>query len=75
MQLDEWQKEAIHAVIMSVAEAFELKIGKIGQPLRVAVTGTGISPSIDVTLALIGKDKTLKRMDKALDFIKKRDAS
>ena len=70
--LNEWQGDKIHQVIQETADELELNMGKIGQPLRVAVTGTGVSPGIDVTLALIGKDRTLKRLDKALEFIKKR---
>lgn len=73
--LDEWHDEPIYAAIQAVAEEFELKIGKLGQPLRVALTGSGVSPSIDATVRLMGKEKTLGRMDKALDFIKKRAAS
>ena len=44
--------------------------GKVGQPLRLAVTGHGKSPSIDVTLELLGKEKTISRLDQAISFIK-----
>ncbi|MBT4839025.1 MAG: glutamate--tRNA ligase, partial [Methylococcales bacterium] len=73
--LEEWIDEKIHQVILAVAESFEMNIGKLGQPLRVAVTGSGVSPSIDVTLKLIGKEKTLKRMEKAIVFIENRKSS
>ena len=43
-----------------------LKLGKIAQPLRVAVTGSAASPSIDVTLQLVGREQCLKRLDHAL---------
>ncbi len=70
--LDEWLDEPIYSSIQAVADEFELKIGKLGQPLRVALTGSGISPSIDATVRLMGKEKTLARMDKALEYIKGR---
>jgi len=73
--LDDWQAEAIHQVIHDVAEALELKMGKVGMPLRVAVAGCGASPSIDITLQLLGKDKTLRRIDQALAYIEQRKQS
>jgi glutamyl-tRNA synthetase len=47
-------------------------MGKIAQPLRVAVTGGSISPSIDMTLTLLGKKRVLARIEDALHVIKKR---
>ena len=70
--LETWQAEAIHQVIHDVAEALDLKMGKVGMPLRVAVAGCAASPSIDVTLQLLGKDKTLRRIDQALAYIEQR---
>lgn len=71
-KLDEWQDDKIHAAILETTRKFDIKLGKIAQPLRVAVTGGGVSPSIDVTLRLIGKERTLSRLDKALEYIQKR---
>jgi len=73
--LANWQDGEIHHTIEAIAAANELKLGKIAQPLRVAVTGGPVSPSIDVTLRLLGKDKTLARIDKALEYIQKRASS
>ena len=73
--LESWQADAIHQVIHDVAEALELKMGKVGMPLRVAVAGCGASPSIDITLQLLGKEKTLRRIDQALAFIEQRKQS
>ena len=70
-----WNAESIHQVINDTAEQFDLKMGKIGMPLRVAVTGGGVSPPIDVTMALIGKEACLKGIDKALKYIEERAAS
>ena len=70
-----WKTEAIHECINEVSVQFEINMGKIAQPLRVAVTGTGMSPSIDATLTLLGKEKTLSRLETALEKIKFRAAS
>ena len=66
----EWQGDALHGIVLQMAEQLELKLGKVAQPLRVAVCGTGMSPSIDVTLALLGRDKTLRRLQQAINYIK-----
>ncbi|MCG6971502.1 MAG: glutamate--tRNA ligase [Gammaproteobacteria bacterium] len=73
--LEDWSAEAIHQVINDTAEKLDMKMGKIGQPLRVAVTGSGMSPSIDVTVQLIGKPRTLARLGKAIEYIEKRAAN
>ncbi len=66
-----WLPEPIHATVNGVAEAHGLKLGKVAQPLRVAVAGRGVSPPIDATLTLLGREKTLNRLDRALDYLKK----
>ena len=48
---------------------WDIKMAKLAQPLRVAVTGKNISPSIDDTLRLLGKKNTLKRLNSAIDYI------
>lgn len=70
--LAEWTSEGIHQAINSAAESLGLGMGKVGMPLRVAVTGGGNSPSLDQTLALIGKDRCLARIEMALDYIRLR---
>ena len=70
--LGSWDKEAIHGTINAVAEGRAMKFGKIAQPLRVAVTGSAVSPSIDVTLQLLGRDKVLSRLARALEVIERR---
>ena len=70
--LEDWNREALHAAIDAVAGQQAMKFGKIAQPLRVAVTGSGVSPSIDVTLQLLGRDKTLSRLKRALELIERR---
>ena len=67
--IENWTAEEIHAAVEQTVEELEVGFGKVGQPLRLAVTGHGRSPSIDVTLQLLGKDKTLERLDQAIKFI------
>jgi glutamyl-tRNA synthetase len=69
-QLSAWAAPPIHEILAQVAEAHGLKLGKVAQPLRVAVAGRAMSPPIDVTLTLLGQEKTLRRIDKALEYIK-----
>ncbi|WP_206486329.1 glutamate--tRNA ligase [Thalassotalea sp. G2M2-11] len=74
-QLTEWNAEAIHHAINQTAEELEVGMGKVGMPLRVAATGAGNSPSLDVTLALLAKEDVLSRIDKALAAIAERIAN
>ncbi len=73
--LNDWTTESLHQLIIDTAAAMELNMGKIAQPLRVAVCGSGVSPSIDKTLLLVGKQRCLQRIDMALEFITKREAA
>jgi glutamyl-tRNA synthetase len=65
-ELPQWDAPAIHALLLAVAEACGVKLGKLAQPLRIAATGGEASPPIDVTLALVGRGRTLARIDLAL---------
>jgi glutamyl-tRNA synthetase len=69
-----WDSEAIHATIASVAEQQGLALGKVAQPLRVAVTGGAVSPPIDATVALLGRQVTQARILRALAFVFDRSA-
>ena len=71
----EWNGEVLHQIVLDLTEELDLKLGKVAQPLRVAVTGAGMSPSIDVTLELIGRDRCLSRIAKAIDYIQERVAA
>lgn len=62
----DWSPATLDALVRSYAEKRTLGLGKVAQPLRVAVTGTTISPPIFDTLALLGKEKTLARINRAL---------
>lgn len=60
--LPEWTTEALHAAVNGFAEAKGLGLGKIAQPIRVAVCGMAVSPPIDATLLLLGRTRTLARL-------------
>jgi glutamyl-tRNA synthetase len=64
-----WTPESVHAALAHTAEALGLGLGKIAQPLRVAITGTQVSPSIEHTVYLAGRDAALERIDAALERI------
>jgi glutamyl-tRNA synthetase len=68
-ELEPWAAPDIHAAVHQVTEALQVGMGKVGQPLRVAVTGGSFSPPIDQTVEFIGREKTLKRISQAIDFI------
>lgn len=66
--LPAWSDAELHQAVVDTAEAFSLKLGKLAQPLRVAVTGGSVSPPIDITLRLIGRERVLRRIDQAIAF-------
>ena len=64
--LPEWTPEAVHGAVERVAASLELGMGKVAAPLRVAMTGTQVSPSIEHTIYLAGREGALSRIDDAL---------
>jgi glutamyl-tRNA synthetase len=70
--LEDWTPENLHAAVMDAAESLELKLGKVAQPLRVAIVGRAASPGIDVTLHLVGKEACLRRINMAIEYIQQR---
>ncbi len=73
-ELPQWTKEAIAQTIEETAASFQINMGKLGQPIRVAVTGGPVSPPIDVTVWLVGRERTLDRLDRAIAVIEQRAA-
>lgn len=61
-----WKPAEIHALVAEVAGERGIGMGKVAQPLRVAMTGTAVSPSIEDTVYLAGRDVALKRIDDAI---------
>jgi glutamyl-tRNA synthetase len=68
--LGDWTAESLHALMQALAEQAGVGLGKIAQPIRVAVSGGGVSPPIDQTLAILGPEQVLKRLDRAIAYIK-----
>jgi len=59
--------QAMEHAFRALAEQRGLGLGKLAQPVRVAVTGTTVSPPLFETIALLGKERTLRRIDAALE--------
>jgi len=66
-----WMPEGIHAAVHGLAEARGVGLGAVAQPIRVAVAGMAISPPIDQTLHLLGRERSIARLDAAVRFIRK----
>jgi glutamyl-tRNA synthetase len=67
--LGEWTPATVDAALRAAAEGLGVGMGKVAQPLRVAITGTQVSPSIDHTVYLCGQEGALARIDVALERI------
>jgi glutamyl-tRNA synthetase len=65
----EWNPESIHQIIADTCEKHDMGFGKIGQPLRVAITGGTQSPSIDLTITLLDRDNVISRLKQAIQYI------
>ena len=70
----DWSEAATEAAVGRVAESLGVKLGKVAQPLRVALTGRAASPGIGTTLVLVGRERALARIDRALAYIDARSA-
>ncbi len=68
-EICDWNRENLHQAIAATAEQLDVGFGKVGMPLRLAVTGGAPSPDLDLTLYLVGKEACLRRIDRAIDFI------
>ena len=67
-----WDPALLHAAVVECAEGLSLSLGKVAQPLRVALTGTAASPAIELTLQMVGRDAALTRIDRAIDYVRTR---
>ncbi|HET7844511.1 MAG TPA: glutamate--tRNA ligase [Xanthomonadales bacterium] len=67
----DWSPASVDAALKGAAEKLGAGLGKIAQPLRVAITGTTVSPSIDHTVFLTGRDRALARIDRAIAFVRR----
>lgn len=69
-QLSIWNEDSIHQAIHSSCEQLQVKLGKVGPALRLATTGGTSSPSLEVTLKLLGQKMTLERINNFIEFVK-----
>ena len=67
--IEPFSKETLEPVVHTILEEEQLKMGKLAQPLRVALTGRTFSPGIYEVMELLGKDRTLIRIERALNRI------
>jgi len=68
-KLSDWSAESILQIVKDVCQEQNVGFGKVGQPLRLALSGNGNAGSIDVVAELVGRDRTIARLKMALDYI------
>ncbi|MDB9974967.1 glutamate--tRNA ligase [Candidatus Thioglobus sp.] len=64
-----WKAEGIHSIIKDICEDKDIGFGRVGQPFRLAISGDGKAGSVDISAQLVGKARTLLRIQMALDYI------
>jgi glutamyl-tRNA synthetase len=67
----DWSAPPIHGAIQGLADSGGFGLGKVAQPIRVAVAGGSVSPPIDQTLAILGREETLARIDRAIAYARR----
>jgi glutamyl-tRNA synthetase len=65
LQNASWNRDALEGVVQSLAEAQDLKLGKLAGPLRAALSGRAVSPSVFDMMLVLGRDETVRRLDDA----------
>ncbi len=65
-KLEPWTGEAAHSLIKTFCETNEIGMGKVAQPLRVAISGGTVTPPIDATLEILGRNRTLQRIARCI---------
>ena len=65
LQNASWNRDALEGVVQSLAEAHDLKLGKLAGPLRAALSGRTVSPSVFDMMLVLGRDETVRRLDDA----------
>jgi glutamyl-tRNA synthetase len=64
--LDDFSSDNIEILFKKIVEEEGIKLGKLAQPVRVALTGTTVSPGIYDVILLLGKEETIKRLGNCL---------
>jgi glutamyl-tRNA synthetase len=65
-RLEDFTQKSLEGLFLGILEEKKIKLGEIAQPLRVALTGTSVSPGLFEVMEVLGKEAVLRRMDKAL---------
>jgi len=65
--LRDWDAVMIHALLQEICEAHGVKLGRLAQPIRILVSGGPVSPPIDATLALLGREESLRRIRRGIE--------
>jgi glutamyl-tRNA synthetase len=73
-ELENYSEAGLESVFVALMEAYQIKLGKIAQPLRVALTGTSVSPGIFEIIMVLGRQRVLDRLQAAIRYIEKRVA-
>ncbi len=63
---EQWDKETLNGLIKQTAKALNVKMGQVGMPMRTAIVGRASSPNLDVTLYLVGKERAIARLSRAI---------
>ena len=71
--LSDFSEPAIEDAFSATLSQHQLPMGKLAQPVRVALTGGTVSPGIHEVIAVLGKERTIRRLEKALQFIRQLD--
>jgi glutamyl-tRNA synthetase len=74
-KLETYSEKNLENLFAELLEEFEIKLGKLAQPVRVALTGINVSPGIFEIIHVLGKQRVLPRLDKAIEFIRARVAA
>ncbi len=74
-EAEAYTEEDIEHLFAALLEAYQIKLGKLAQPVRVALTGTSVSPGIFEIIAVLGKERVIPRLEKAIQFIEARVAA
>jgi glutamyl-tRNA synthetase len=67
--VDSWGTESVEAALRAIPERLGIGAGKTFQPMRVAVTGSSVSPPLFESISALGRDKTLQRIDRARSML------
>jgi glutamyl-tRNA synthetase len=67
-KLNIWEADNIKIIIQDVCSELDIGFGKVGQPFRLALSGSGNAGNIDITAELVGKKRTLQRLKMAINF-------